>query len=188
MRLCTNTSHCKACAGSISSWMRGSSPLMTLYCLGGRQKEPAHPRASGNPVRAFANVACGPGSPLPRAMTKGRRAPSPVFFTGAPGTPVSWSHRVPGLYPARTMSARLEKNRGRAGRVRVGRTQVHASWRKLKCSDPRTSTPRDVEACRNPVLPQVRRTLASRARCFEVCSAAPPVDFHFRRPVFPFGL
>jgi len=51
-------------------------------------------------------------------------------------------------------SKRTERARDAKG---PGRTQVYASRRKQKCSDPRTSTPRDIEACRSPIVPQVRR-------------------------------
>src|SRR5665647_2491329 len=48
--------------------------------------------------------------------------------------------------------------------------------------DPRTSTPRDIEACRSPVVPQVRRFAGVPRAVFEVCSASPPVDFPFQAP------
>jgi hypothetical protein len=67
--------------------------------------------------------------------------------------------------PARTMSARPKKDRGRAGRFGSGRTQVDAECANLKCSDPRASTPRDIEACRSRYCRKSASPKASRARC-----------------------
>jgi hypothetical protein len=79
-----------------------------------------------------------------------RQDSSPVFFT-APGRP-------PSKPPPR-------KNRGRAGRQGSGAHISLRNVRKLKCSDPRASTPRDIEACRSPYSRKSAQPKASRARC-----------------------
>jgi hypothetical protein len=57
------------------------------------------------------------------------------------------------------------------------------SMRKQKCSDPRTSTPHDIEACRNPVDSRKSAVLlASRARCLRFAPHRPRWTSHFRRP------
>ena len=91
-----------------------------------------------------------------------------------------------------SLAARSRQNdRRRAGRQGPGRTHVYARRRNTRCSDPRASTPRDIEACRSP---DSRRRLRDHgqaasppvprrpAGCLKVCSASPPVDCLFRPP------
>ena len=73
-------------------------------------------------------------------------APPPVFFV---------RRRVRLYFQIRRSRKSTEGARDARG---PGRTQVYASRRKRKCSDPRASTPRDIEACRSPLMPQVRQT------------------------------
>ena len=49
--------------------------------------------------------------------------------------------------------------------------------------DPQTSAPRDTEACRAMVEPQVRRSSGVPRAVFEACSAGPPVVRLFRSPL-----
>src|SRR5664280_2642891 len=85
-------------------------------------------------------------------MTREANAPPPVFFA-APGTP----------YSQPPLSKSTEG--ARDARVR---------------EDPRASTPRDIEACRSPMVPQVRRFHGVPRAVFEVCSVSSPVDFPFQ--------
>jgi hypothetical protein len=47
-------------------------------------------------------------------------------------------------------TARPESTEGARDAKGPGRTQVYAECANSKCSDPRASTPRDIEACRSP--------------------------------------
>jgi len=116
------------------------------------------------------------------SRTSSQRSAARIFVQ-APGAPAVSANSKERKADGR--SAPPGKNRGRAGRQGSGTHAKLARSANLKCSDPRTSTPRDIEACRNPKLPQVRQTPrsknggASRAygvprAVFEVCSAKSP--------------
>ena len=95
------------------------------------------------------------------------------------------------------------RHRPYSWRPRAGRSPIRTSFRlprKIEgarnagsATDPRTPTPRDIEACRNPNnppspfrasagMPQVRHVTGVPRAMFEVCSAKPPVDLPFRPP------
>jgi len=55
-------------------------------------------------------------------------------------------------------------------------------------TDPRTSTPRDIEACRSPNSRKSAVSMASRARCLRFAPPRPRWTSRFRRPAFPLEL
>ena len=75
------------------------------------------------------------------------KAPRPVFFVPAPGAPV-FQFRPPPPKGARDTGVKL---------------------------DPRTLTPRGIKAFRKCRAASPPKPSASRAQCFEACSARPPV-------------
>ena len=114
------------------------------------------------------------------SRTSSQRSAARIFVQapGAPAVSANFKRKADGR------SAPPGKNRGRAGRQGSGTHAKLARSANLKCSDPRTSTPRDIEACRNPnnrksAKPPVRRTaalrapMASRARCLRFAPRSP---------------
>src|ERR1035437_6261050 len=109
--------------------------------------------------------------PLAGEGLRSRRASSPVFFT-APGRPSLIVRR-----------AAPKKSRGRAGRQGSKRTRGPRHLAASRRAEVRITRLRSCElrrASRKSAQPK-----ASRARCLEVCSASPPVDFPVWRPPPP---
>ena len=88
-------------------------------------------------------------------MTREANAPPHVFFA-APGTPYS--------------QPPLSKSTEGARDARV-------------LTDPRTSTPRSIEACRSPYCRKSAVSMASRARCLRFSPLRPRWTSRFRRPL-----
>ena len=102
----------------------------------------------------------------PPASSRGSQASSPVFFGRRR------VRRIPFPLPL--------ENRGARDAEGPAAHQVHAGCATER-SDPRASTPRDIEACRSPV--KCRKSAKSQGvprAVFEVCSASPPVDLPFQ--------
>ena len=78
--------------------------------------------------------------------------------------------------------------RPRAGRLlncilRASKERTEGARNARVLTDPRTSTPRDIEACRNPVDNRKSAVLlASRARCLRLAPHRPRWTSRFRRP------
>jgi hypothetical protein len=103
-----------------------------------------------------------------RGGIRSRRAPSPVFFA-APGRP-SFRLRPSGF---RLCPHGLRRTSRRTSRPLSERTEGARDARVR--TDPRASTPRDIEACRSPNCRKSAKSQGVPRAVFEVCSAPSPV-------------
>ena len=176
-------------AARLEPWGRCHPPISGLPEIGSSGTQVGQGRLAVTPRYAW----------LLRMRSEKDIAPPPCFFA-APGTP-SWCGVDAGLarYPATNCRPPGKEPRAR-GTPGSGRTYVYARVRKQGCSDPRASTPRDIEACRSPLwCPASPRSGRGSARhaasppnpgrpargVCEVCSAPSPVVEPFVTPARP---